>query len=631
MSRAADVFISYKAEDRRRIEPLVQALQADGYSVWWDQHIGAGDDWRQAIERQLDAARCVIVAWSKASVGPEGHFVRDEAKRAQRRQVYVPILLDAVEPPLGFGEQQATPLRGWRGDRSDASYQAIHAAVRRIAGGGASPAAAAKPGIDRRTVLAGGAAAAAAVAGFGAWALLKRDADGGSDSIAVLPFDNLSGNPDQGYFADGIAGEIRNTLTRIGGLKVAGSTSSIAVREDDAQTAASKLGVANILAGSVRQTPSTIRVTAELIDGRTGLAKWSQNYDRAPGDVISIQTDIAENVARALAIALGASAREALATGETGNVAAQRLVFQARELSYEFTVPAFQRSLQLLDQAISLDPNYARAHAIKSFVTNNLASAAGTPADLARGRAEALQLARAALSIAPNLPIARSALAYAHGLNLQLRECLDEHRTALSLAGGDPDVLRNYGWTRSNIFGNADGLRFVDEARALDPLNPASHQAHVDVLYDARRYAEAVDYSLALQRESPDLFQFPNLLGHALLMLGRTDEAAVAFEQGRDERSHTLGEALLAARTGDRDVALTGLAALQERDGEMASYGYGQIHAQLGDKDAAFAALVRAWEVRDFRLINLKTDPYIDPLRDDPRYAALVEKIGFPS
>ena len=132
----SDVFISYKAEDRRRIQPLVQALQADGYSVWWDEHIGTGDEWRQTIEKQLDSARCVIVIWSKGSVGPEGHFVRDEASRAQRRHVYVPVLIDAVEPPLGFGESQATSLKGWKGDRSDRRYEAVLAAVKRIAGSG---------------------------------------------------------------------------------------------------------------------------------------------------------------------------------------------------------------------------------------------------------------------------------------------------------------------------------------------------------------------------------------------------------------------------------------------------------------------------------------------------------------
>jgi len=623
----SDVFISYKAEDRRRIQALVQALKADGYSVWWDQHIGTGDEWRQTIERQLDAARCVIVVWSKRSVGPEGQFVRDEASRAQQRRIYVPVTIDTVRVPLGFGENQATSLRGWRGNPSDPRYQAVLSAVRRIAGGGSEEKTAKRPQmrVGRRAFVAGGVVAVAA-AGVGTWALLKPREAGASESIAVLPFDNLSGDREQAYFAAGIAGEIRNTLTRVDGLKVAGSTSSDAVRQDDAQTAARKLGVANILTGSVRQTPSMIRVTAELIDGETGLAKWSQNYDRAPGDVITIQSNIAESVARALAVALSASASRALAAGETRNIAAQTLVFQARNMSYQFTVPAFRQSLRLLDQAISLDRNYARAYAMKSFVANNLASqTARTPTELRRGRDQALQYAKVALSIAPNLPIARSALGFAYALKLQVRESLREHKIALSLASGDPDVIRNYGYAMSSIGKPEEALEYVDEALALDPLNSGSHTAHVSVLFDARRYGEAVSYSLKLKQESPQLFRFPHLLGHSLLMLGRTKEAALAFGP------NITGEAMLAARSGNRALALAKLAALKGRDSEFASFDYARIYAQLDDKNRAFAALNRAWEVRDSGLLKLKTDPYLDSLRNDPRYASLVERLGFPT
>jgi len=466
---------------------------------------------------------------------------------------------------------------------------------------------------------------AAAVAGVGAWALLKPDSPVGPDSIAVLPFANLSGDPAQAYFAAGIAGEIRNILTRITGLKVAGSTSSEAVREDDAQTAAKKLGVINILTGNVRQTPSTIRITAELIDGRTGLAKWSQNYDRAPGDVIRIQSDIAEKVTRALAVALGASARKALAA-ETSNVAAQTLAFQARDLSWQFTVPAFQRCLRLLDQAISLDPNYGRAYALKAFVTNNLADlTATTPGELARGRAQALQYAKIAVSKAPDLPIARSGLGFAYALTLQVRKSLREHDIAISLPGGEPDVLRNYGYAMSSSGKPDVALRYVDEALALDPLNSGSHRAHVSVLFKARRYDEAVRYSLKLKQESPELFNFPGLLGHAFLMLGRTKEANQALGDS------VSGQALLAARSGNRELALAKLAEFQQRDGDMANFHYGLIYAQLGDKDAAFAALDRAWEVRDTNLLDVKVNAYLDPLRSDPRHAALVKKVGFPA
>src|SRR5207248_11175527 len=117
-----DVFISYKAEDRPRVRPLVEALEAEGLAVWWDARVGGGEAWRESIEQQLDAARCVIVVWSKRSTGPEGRFVRDEASRATRRRTYLPVRIDKVEPPLGFGETQALNLSGWKGDRSDPRY-----------------------------------------------------------------------------------------------------------------------------------------------------------------------------------------------------------------------------------------------------------------------------------------------------------------------------------------------------------------------------------------------------------------------------------------------------------------------------------------------------------------------------
>ena len=130
-SPVIDVFLSYKAEDRSRLNPLVGALEAEGFSVWWDNEIGGGTNWRDDIQAHLDAAKCVIVAWTKRSVGPNGTFVRDEATRAQKRGTYLPIRLDAIQPPLGFGEVQAISLKGWKGDRSDPQFRALVDAIRK--------------------------------------------------------------------------------------------------------------------------------------------------------------------------------------------------------------------------------------------------------------------------------------------------------------------------------------------------------------------------------------------------------------------------------------------------------------------------------------------------------------------
>ena len=188
-----DLFLSYKAEDRERVAPLVRALEEDGLTVWWDAHIGAGDSWRETILRHLEAAKCVIVVWSRRSVGPHGEFVRDEATRALKRKTYFPVRIDKVNPPLGFGESQALNLHGWNGERSDPRYQALLSTLcARL--GIKTPSLdrphEEAPRLTRRTALAGGAAALA-VAGAGAW-FFTRPTSAKADSIAAFA-EGLSG------------------------------------------------------------------------------------------------------------------------------------------------------------------------------------------------------------------------------------------------------------------------------------------------------------------------------------------------------------------------------------------------------------------------------------------------------
>jgi serine/threonine-protein kinase len=167
------VFVSYNAEDRRRVARLVEALEAEGFSIWWDARIGGGAHWRDDIRQHLDAAACVIVIWTKRSVGRDGNFVRDEAAHAQRRDVYLPVCLDAVEPPLGFGEVQALPLRGWAGARSDPRFRALADAVRNCVSG--QPIASGldlhEPRLSRRMLVGAAAGVAAVAAAGGVWLL----------------------------------------------------------------------------------------------------------------------------------------------------------------------------------------------------------------------------------------------------------------------------------------------------------------------------------------------------------------------------------------------------------------------------------------------------------------------------
>ena len=632
----ADIFVSYKAEDRRRVKPLVEALQADGFSVWWDEQIGGGAAWRHAIEVELNAAKCVLVVWSKRSVGEEGTFVQDEATRAQQRHVYVPVLIDKVHLPLGFGETQALPLTGWHGDRADPHYQAVLSAVQRNVGAKRrrSPLAVPRRGLDRRTVVVGGGVAAAAVAGAGAWAVLKSTSAGASsNSIAVLPFANLSGDPNQAYFSDGIAEEIRSALGRIAGLKVVGRTSSEAVRNDDAASAARKLDVSHILTGSVRQSPSMIRVNAELIDGETGLDKWSQDYDRSPGDAIKIQTDIAEHVASALSATFATVAHKAVTVGGTSNAEAQNLVLRAAELDRENTKAGYEEARGLLQQALEIDPNYADAYARQAFIVRRLADTYSTSGEqFESGLAAAMRIANKAIGLAPRLEAGYRARAKIYESGLKLQPALSDFQRALELAPGNPGAVRDYADFISLMGNGARGVELAKQGIAADPLNPDSHGQYVFALANAGRLPEAIAESERIRRDSPELFNWPRFLGICLVEVGKLDEAAKFLAEGEQTHPGQLAAvAVLGARQNRPDVTAKAVKQLTDLYGSAVNYQLAEVHAQTGHIDQAFADLELAWQFKDPGLVFIRVDPWVKPLRNDPRYAALLRKIGFPA
>jgi serine/threonine-protein kinase len=630
----SDVFVSYKAEDRRRVKPLVEALQAAGYSVWWDEQIGGGATWRHAIEAELNTAKCVIVIWSKRSVGEDGTFVQDEATRAQQRHVYVPVLIDKVHLPLGFGETQALSLVGWHGNQSDAHYEAVLAAVRRNVGGKTRartrPTVAA--GVDRRGVLAGGAAVSVAVVGIGAWELLKPSAASASRSIAVLPFSNMSGDPAQAYFSDGIAEEIRSALTRINGLKVAGSTSSEAVRNDDAQTAAKKLDVASILTGSVRQSPSTIRISAELIDGRTGLDKWSQDYDRAPGDAIKIQTEIAQSVAAALSATLGEAARTAVSVGGTSNSAAQDLFLKAKaQMKGDDSEASLRKAIGLLDSAVTLDPKFADAYAIKAKALADLYGYyTSTGGGFEGGFKQSEAIARQAIALAPNLASAHNSLGYILLSQLDMGGAAAEYERAHALAGGNVDDLRPYGSFLAMIGKQDAAIAVARQLQAQDSLNPAGFGIEANAQANAGRFGAAIQAYRKMLALAPNLLQPRAFYAASLMDDGKPDEALAEFRKlPSDYLFRLVGEAILFARQGNRGASDAALARAKQVFGDAANYQYAEIYAQRGEKEQAFAALDRAWNFRDPGLASMKSDVWLNPIRNDPRFSALLQKMNF--
>jgi serine/threonine-protein kinase len=630
----SDVFVSYKAEDRRRVQPLVAALEEKGLSVWWDAQIGGGDEWRRSIERELDGAKCVLVVWSKRSTAPEGRFVRDEASRAMERGVYLPVRIDNVRLPLGFGETQALSLTGWRGKADDGRFQAVLAAVKAIVAGrphDGSHAHHFDSSVSRRALLAGAGVGAAALAGVGAWLLLKPGSADAASTIAVLPFANLSSDPGQAYFSDGLTEELRSALARAG-LQVVGRISSEAVKDADAETAAKKLRVANILTGSVRRSPETIRVSAQLVKGSDGLERWSQEYDRKTGDELTIQSDIAENVAQALSVALG-RAKAALQLGGTSNAAAQDLYLKGRAVLRDADgEQAFRKAIGLFEAAIALDPKFADAYAWKSLGLNFMTGSSPSAHGFETGYAQAVDNAKRAISLAPDLPAGHVALAGAYQFQLNLRGALAEFRRAQALPGLDvADQLQCVIFlTRMGATNTA--LNLVKQAQQRDPLNPVAFGRQAYVLISSRRYAEAIPAVRKAMALAPAVSRTHSQLGLALMQLGRLDEAQAEYRKGAPDDVYRLtGQAIAFDRQGNRAASDEAIAHIERVFGDQASYQYAEIFAQRGDKERSLAALDRAWAVRDPGLTNLRIDVFLDPIRSEPRFAALEKRLNFPT
>ena len=625
----SDVFISYKAEDRPRVEPLVDALESEGLSVWWDARVGGGEAWRESIAEHLDAARCVLVVWSKRSTGPEGRFVRDEASRSQHRGTYLPVTIDKVQPPLGFGEMQALSLTGWKGDPSDPRYRAVSACVHSMLGREASfgNSRRATRQIDRRTALVGGGVLLVGAAA-GAW-LLLRPSKANANTVAVLPFANLSGDRSQDYFSDGMAEEVRTALAATGGLEVVARTSSEMLRNADAISAARKLSVANVITGSVRRSPSTVRVSAQLVDGKSGLERWSQSFDRPMGDVLQIQSDIAANVARALSVELGHGTTDRAAIGGTTNPQAQDLFLQATALERDDTSEGLLRRIALMDRATALDTNYAEAYAKKAIYQTVWGSTwAANDAEKTKLMGQAFVSARQAVKIRPALAMGYAALGLAYTNNLQMNLAAQALSRAVDLPGADAAAFTQYGLVLSRTHRQAEGEAAIDRATAIDPLNAQAWAIKAWVLFQGRRYREAIDAARHALSIAPKHLRARSVLAWSLIFLGRNDLARRELQQmPADDYRRLVAEATIAARSGHKQDALAALEPLKKRYGDTAQYQVGEIYAQLGDRDRAIAALQSAWTLRDSGLSAIQVDPFLDPVRSDPRFAGIVGQV----
>ena len=436
----AEVFISYARSTAAAAHKIADALRAAGYSIWIDDQLPAHLDFPTVIEEHLRAANAVLVLWSADAV--KSRWVPAEADVAHSNGTLIQLSLDDAMPPLPFNRLQCARLPGWNGDFSAPGWQKVLAGIAELASGNAPPTAPDLPKPGPRERL-----------------------------LAVLAFDNLSGDPETAYFSDGVSEEIQQTVVRANDLKVVARSSSFQFRgpEKAVRKVASELRATHLLDGSVRRSGDRVRITAELVECDGEVTLWSNRFDGDLTDIFALQEQIAEAVAEALKITLAPTGQAQLS-----DPAVYEIFLKARGIISEGSQvfdDAAADATPLLEQVVQAAPDYAPAWELLASARASTLRSGHRKVSYEEGRAGVVEAAERALRLDPKRGGAHDALAMlepwgAYGAREKLL------KKALSVAPNEPRALTEMSTFCWSVGRFREALRFAEQACELNPLMP---------------------------------------------------------------------------------------------------------------------------------------------------------------
>ncbi|PYI45252.1 MAG: hypothetical protein DMF11_12885 [Verrucomicrobia bacterium] len=454
-------------------------------------------------------------------------------------------------------------------------------------------------------------------------------------SIAVLPFDNLSRDPDNAYFCEGVQDEILTRLAKVADLKVISRTSTQHFKSapDNLPQIAKQLGVAHILEGSVQKASDQVRVNVQLINAVTDAHLWADTYDRKLTDIFAVESEIAKTIAETLQARLSGSEKQMMAAAPTTDTIAYELYLKGRFFWNKRTGADLKRAIDYFKQAIAKDPNYALAYAglADSYTLLSVFSAASPHDSIPQARAAA----KKALELDNTLAEAHASFGrILSGYDYDFERAIAEFERAIQL---NPNYATSYHWisngplTARGEFDRAiaEGKRAVE----LDPLSMIDNADLGQVYFYAHRYDEAISQVGKALEIDPHSYLAHFYLGQIYQIQGHLTEAIAEYQKAVELDDDPQALAFLGqaqARIGQHDKAQKILSRMTEeaKSRYVSAYSFALMFIALGDKERAIDALERAYrEGAANDIITIKVDPMLEDLRGHPRFEALAEKI----
>jgi adenylate cyclase len=465
MEGVADVFISYAHDDRATARRLADALEAERLSVWWDDALRSGEAYDQVIEQALREARAVVVLWSKKSV--DSRWVRAEATLADRNRTLAPAMIEPCQRPIMFELTHTADLCAWSGDPSQPAWRAFVADVKGF--------------VEKsRTEISSSTA--------------PNLVEPPANSICVLPFANMSGDPEQDFFADGLTEDIITALSRFRRLFVISRNSAFQYKGKavGAPQIAREFNVLYVVEGSVRKAGSRVRVTVQLTDGKADRHIWAERYDRQLEDIFDVQDEVTAAIVATVSGRIEEAMGERAGRKPTENMTAYECLLAGKVLHHRSTRADNEKALGHIGRAIALDPGFAQAHAWKAC-TLGQAWVNGYRADGEAVLTETLEELDTALRLNSNDSDVHRILAAVNLIRGEHEKALFHQDRALDLNPNDDLVVVQQGEILTWLGRADEGVAWIEKAMRLNPCHPDRFWNHLGrAFFVARRYAEAM-------------------------------------------------------------------------------------------------------------------------------------------